>query len=107
MEGTKKGMKEETFAFYKKKKKTRDMFGGGTVWCGGKECLRGLMLRHPFPSEVWNRIVYLGRGRGVSYTRSPPARKNAANQNLLRQSFIAYIFRSQRAREQELYCLHL
>jgi hypothetical protein len=36
-----------------------------------------------------------------SYTRSRPARKNAANRNLLRQSFIAYIFRSQRAREQE------
>ena len=30
-----------------------------------------------------------------------PARKNATNRNLLRQSFIAYIFRSQRAREQE------
>jgi hypothetical protein len=36
-----------------------------------------------------------------SYKRSRPARKNAANGNLLRQSFIAYIFRSQRAREQE------
>jgi len=34
-----------------------------------------------------------------AFTR--PARKNAANRNLLRQSFIAYIFRSQRAREQE------
>jgi hypothetical protein len=32
---------------------------------------------------------------------SRPARKNATNQNLLRQNFIAYIFRSQRAREQE------
>jgi hypothetical protein len=32
---------------------------------------------------------------------SRPARKNAANQNLLRQSFIAYIFRSKSAREQE------
>ena len=32
---------------------------------------------------------------------SRPARKNATNWNLLRQSFIAYIFRSQRAREQE------
>ena len=42
-----------------------------------------------------------------SYTRSRPARKNAANQNLLRQNFIAYIFRSKSAREQELYCLHL
>jgi hypothetical protein len=30
-----------------------------------------------------------------------PARKDATNRNLLRQSFIAYIFRSQRAREQE------
>jgi hypothetical protein len=29
---------------------------------------------------------------------SRPARKDAANQNLLRQNFIAYIFRSQRAR---------
>jgi hypothetical protein len=37
----------------------------------------------------------------LSYPRSRPARKNAANRNLLRQSFIAYIFRSQRAREQE------
>ena len=32
---------------------------------------------------------------------SRPARKDATNQNLLRQSFIAYIFRSQSAREQE------
>jgi hypothetical protein len=31
---------------------------------------------------------------------SRPARKNTTNQNLLRQSFIAYIFRSQSAREQ-------
>jgi hypothetical protein len=36
-----------------------------------------------------------------SYTRSRPARKDATNRNLLRQSFIAYIFRSQREREQE------
>jgi hypothetical protein len=36
-----------------------------------------------------------------SYTHSRPARKNTANQNLLRQNFIAYIFRSQRAREPE------
>ena len=34
----------------------------------------------------------------LSYTRSRPARKDAANQNLLRQNFIAYIFRSQSAR---------
>ena len=31
---------------------------------------------------------------------SRPARKNTTNQNLLRQNFIAYIFRSQRTREQ-------
>jgi hypothetical protein len=37
----------------------------------------------------------------TSYTRSRPARKNTANRNLLRQSFIAYIFRSQSARAQE------
>jgi hypothetical protein len=59
---------------------------------------------------------------------SRPARKNTANQNLLRQNFIAYIFRSKSASpkplayifrsqstraperqsaEKELYCLHL
>jgi hypothetical protein len=36
-----------------------------------------------------------------SYTRSRPARKNATNRNLLRQNFIAYIFRSKSARAQE------
>jgi hypothetical protein len=43
----------------------------------------------------------------VLHAFSRPARKDAANQNLLRQNFIAYIFRSKSAREQELYCLHL
>jgi len=43
----------------------------------------------------------------VLHAFSRPARKNAANQNLLQQNFIAYIFRSKSAREQELYCLHL
>ena len=83
----------------------------------------------------------------ILHAFSRPARKNATNRNLLRQSFIAYIFRSkkqepeqeskssiayifrsqsareqepeqecksfiayiqeQEAREQELYCLHL
>jgi hydroxylamine reductase (hybrid-cluster protein) len=37
----------------------------------------------------------------VLHAFSQPARKNTANRNLLRQNFIAYIFRSQRAREQE------
>ena len=32
---------------------------------------------------------------------SRPARKDTTNQNLLRQNFIAYIFRSQRARERK------
>ena len=32
-----------------------------------------------------------------SYTHSQPARKDAANQNLLWQNFIAYIFRSKSA----------
>ena len=45
--------------------------------------------------------------QGILHAFSRPARKDAANRNLLRQNFIAYIFRSQRAREQELYCLHL
>jgi hypothetical protein len=39
--------------------------------------------------------------RNILHAFSRPARKNTANRNLLRQSFIAYIFRSQRAREQE------
>jgi hypothetical protein len=37
----------------------------------------------------------------ILHAFSRPARKNATSRNLLRQSFIAYIFRSQRAREQE------
>ena len=36
-----------------------------------------------------------------SYTHSRLARKDATNQNLLRQNFIAYIFRSKSAREPE------
>ena len=40
-------------------------------------------------------------GIGFLHAFSRPARKNATNRNLLRQNFIAYIFRSQRAREQE------
>jgi hypothetical protein len=36
-----------------------------------------------------------------SYTRSRPARKDATNRNLLQQKLYSYIFRSQRAREQE------
>jgi hypothetical protein len=36
-----------------------------------------------------------------SYTRSQPARKDATSQNLLRQSFIAYIFRSKRGRARQ------
>ena len=55
-----------------------------------------------------SRLDFLVPGFSTnSYTRSRPARKDATNRNLLRQSFIAYIFRSQSAREQELYCLHL
>jgi hypothetical protein len=37
----------------------------------------------------------------ILHAFSRPVRKNATNRNLLRQSFIAYIFRSKRAREQE------
>jgi hypothetical protein len=40
-----------------------------------------------------------------AFTR--PARKNAANRNLLRQKLYCLLIRSQRAREPELYCLHL
>jgi hypothetical protein len=55
----------------------------------------------------WNYSIKELLKAPKSYTRSRPARKDAANQNLLRQNFIAYIFRSKSAREQELYCLHL
>ena len=79
---------------------------------------------------IWSHVYSLV-GALVLPAFSRPARKNAANQNLLRQSFIAYIFRSKSARararallltslgaraqerksarvqEQELYCLHI
>jgi hypothetical protein len=35
--------------FYKKEKESRDMFGGGTVWCGGRGCLCGAMVMDLFP----------------------------------------------------------
>lgn len=34
--------------FYKKKE-SKDMSGGGVVRCGGRGCLCGPMLGHPFP----------------------------------------------------------
>ena len=48
------------------------MIGGGAIWCGGRGCLCGSMLRHPFPLRdqplddgiVWTR-VYSGHERGV------------------------------------------
>ena len=46
-------------------------------------------------------MLLLSVGASLLHAFSRPARKNAANQNLLRQSFIAYIFRSKSAREQE------
>jgi hypothetical protein len=55
--------------FYKKKREARDMFEGA-VWCGGRGCLCGPMLGHPFPLKyqlqegiVQNR-AYLGHGKG-------------------------------------------
>jgi hypothetical protein len=45
---------------------------------------------------LWGGILIASEVQ--SYTRSRPARKNATNQNLLRQSFIAYIIRSKSAR---------
>ena len=38
-----------------------------------------------------------------SYTRSRPARKNAANRNLLWQNFIAYIFRSKKQEPEQFH----
>jgi hypothetical protein len=46
-------------------------------------------------------IEFSGADLNLSYTCSRPARKDATNRNLLRQRFIAYIFRSQSARVQE------
>jgi hypothetical protein len=45
---------------------------------------------------------------GLSYTRSRDRPGKTQQTGIFcGKSFIAYIFRSQRAREQELYCLHL
>jgi hypothetical protein len=66
----------------------------------GKTVLKVYCQREETILKFKKKFIFLH-----AFTR--PARKNAANRNLLRQSFIAYIFRSQRAREQELYCLHL
>jgi hypothetical protein len=55
--------------FYKKIREARNMFGGGTVWCGGRGCLcGGPMLKHPSPpppgtSQMTNG-VYSGNGEG-------------------------------------------
>jgi hypothetical protein len=74
------------------------------------------ILPAPESGTILLSAVHIGKitslqrviGGNSSYTHSRDlARKNTTNRNLLRQSFIAYIFRSQRAREQELYCLHL
>jgi hypothetical protein len=34
--------------FYKQEKEATGMFDGGVVWCGGRGCLWGPMLRHSF-----------------------------------------------------------
>jgi hypothetical protein len=54
-----------------------------------------LIIETPKPTPTVTHIHQL------LHAFSRPARKNATNWNLLRQSFIAYIFRSQRARAQE------
>ena len=46
-------------------------------------------------------VYYFSVNIIILHAFARPARKNTTNRNLLRQSFIAYIFRSQRAREQE------
>jgi len=35
--------------FYKNEKEARDMFGGSTVWSGGRGASEGQMLSDPFP----------------------------------------------------------
>jgi hypothetical protein len=48
-------------------------------------------------TNVNSQLTHYTSHSESSYTRSRPARKDAANQNLLRQNFIAYIFRSKSA----------
>jgi hypothetical protein len=55
-------------------KERENMFGECIVRYGGRGCLRGPMLRHPFPlrdqpqdSIVWTK-VYSGHGEGVERT---------------------------------------
>jgi hypothetical protein len=46
------------------------MFDRGKVWCGGKGCLSGPMLRYPFPlrdqphDAIVQKRVYSGHGEG-------------------------------------------
>ena len=54
-----------------------------------------------FQRPILQEVILTYTTIKFSYTRLRPARKDATNRNLLRQSFIAYIFRSQRARKQE------
>ena len=42
-------MASDTVVFYKKRKRQKEEFGGCVVRCGGRGCLGGPMLRHPFP----------------------------------------------------------
>jgi hypothetical protein len=65
-----------------------------TVISGNVACLPWLKQELPHLQSIRHTEVC----DVFSYTRSRPARKDAANQNLLRQNFIAYIFRSKSAR---------
>jgi hypothetical protein len=56
-------------------------------------CVRGLIS-----ASVWCLVGDPVSERLLLDAFSRPARKDATNQNLLRQSFIAYIFRSRSAR---------
>jgi hypothetical protein len=58
-------------------------------------CTLSIRDRESCFKTTWQEIIPTLQ----SYTHSRPARKNTANQNLLRQNFIAYIFRSKSARE--------
>lgn len=43
--------------FYKKDREVRAMFGGGPVWCGGRGCLCGSMLKHPLSLSTRHTTV--------------------------------------------------
>jgi hypothetical protein len=55
-----RGRLTRSVVFYKKEKEGRGLLGRGTIWSGGggKRCLCGCILRHPFPLRYQPKDIY-------------------------------------------------